>query len=211
MIINSSCWEPALSQHQQATLDLPAAQPLHCGIPSSSTDCSVLCRVSAQCGRADCSPGWLLPGGGRVSRWERLPQGGQGSSGVSQLLFPIPTSAWPVYQNFQTKLLKKIVTLRRPTVYGSSLADPGFRVPRPPMVCSLSPQSPVSHVSSATGTSTRPEGSLLQMRFKWALAEWASTSGPSSCRGKTLSPTLSPWASPLAMATLWPAWPQPKL
>lgn len=39
------------------------------------------------------------------------------------------------------------------------------------LVCSLSPQSPISHVSSATGTSAGPEGSLLQTRFKWALAE----------------------------------------
>nr|XP_027805469.1 5-phosphohydroxy-L-lysine phospho-lyase isoform X3 [Marmota flaviventris] len=31
------------------------------------------------------------------------------------------------------------------------------------------------------------------------------------CRGKTLSLTLSPWASPLAMATQLPAWPPPKL
>lgn len=53
------------------------------------------------------------------------------------------------------------------------LAEPGLGVQDPQLlVRSLLPQTPrVSRLSSVTGTSTGPEGSLSQTRFRWALAE----------------------------------------
>ena len=86
-----------------------ATQPHHSAIPFSSTDCSILCWIPAQCGRADHSPCWLLPRSGRVSRWERLPEGG-----VSQPCFQIPTSAWPIAR--VVKVPEEMVAPKRPDI-----------------------------------------------------------------------------------------------